>query len=64
MTKSQAIRAAIRALTRGPDDDPLLSMSGTVHDRLPADCSARFDHFLQETFIAAPESGSRGSTIR
>ncbi len=52
MTKSQAIRAAIRALTRGKDDDPLLSLSGMVHDRLPADVSEHFDRYLQETFVA------------
>ncbi len=40
MTKSQAIRAAIRALTRVGEDDPLLSLSGMVHDRLPRDCRA------------------------
>ncbi|MCK6556605.1 ribbon-helix-helix domain-containing protein [Candidatus Binatia bacterium] len=57
MTKSQALRAAIRALTRPPDDDPLLSLSGMVHDRLPPDCSERFDRYLQETFVAeAPAS--------
>lgn len=54
MTKSQAIRAAIRALTHARDEDPLLSLSGMVHDRLPADCSAHFDRYLQETFVAEP----------
>ncbi|HYD50239.1 MAG TPA: CopG family transcriptional regulator [Terriglobales bacterium] len=52
MTKSQAIRVAIRALTRSQDDEPLLSLSGAVYDDLPADCSARFDQYLQETFVA------------
>lgn len=58
MTKSQAIRAAIRALTHpGGDDDPLLSLSGMVHDRLPADVSEQFDRYLEETFVAeAPAS--------
>jgi hypothetical protein len=54
MTKSQAIRAAIRALTRPKGDDPLLSLSGMVHDRLPADVSEHFDRYLQETFVAEP----------
>ena len=54
MTKSQAIRAAIRALTRPKEEDPLLSLSGMVHDRLPPDCSERFDRYLQETFVAEP----------
>jgi hypothetical protein len=54
MTKSQAIRAAIRALTRIGEEDPLLSLSGMVHDRLPPDCSAQFDRYLEETFVAEP----------
>jgi hypothetical protein len=54
MTKSQAIRAAIRALTHGKEDDPLLSLSGMVHDRLPGDVSEHFDRYLQETFVAEP----------
>ena len=54
MTKSQALRAAIRALTRPPEEDPLLSLSGMVHDRLPPDCSEQFDRYLQETFVAEP----------
>lgn len=52
MTKSQAIRAAVRALTRPQAEDPLLSLSGMLHDRLPADCSEQFDRYLQETFVA------------
>jgi hypothetical protein len=52
MTKSQAIRAAIRALTTPAESDPLLSLSGMVHDRLPADVSENFDRYLQETFVA------------
>jgi len=54
MSKSQAIRAAIRALTQRADDDAILSLSGTVHDRLPADVSEQFDRYLQETFVAEP----------
>jgi hypothetical protein len=52
MTKSEAIRLAIRALTHVRGEDPLLSLSGMVHDRLPADCSEQFDRYLQETFVA------------
>lgn len=52
MTKSQAIRAAIRALTHSKEEDPLLSLSGMVQDRLPADVSEQFDRYLQETFVA------------
>jgi hypothetical protein len=54
MTKSQAIRAAIRGLTHGKEEDPLLSLSGMVHDRLPTDVSEHFDRYLQETFVAEP----------
>jgi hypothetical protein len=50
-TKSQAIRAAVRALTRQPDDDPLLELSGDI-DGLPADLSASFHRYLDETFVA------------
>ena len=52
MNKSQAVRAAIRALTRGKEEEPLLLLSGMVHDRLPADVSEHFDRYLQETFVA------------
>jgi hypothetical protein len=54
MTKSQAIRAAIRGLTHCKEEDPLLSLSGMVHDRLPTDVSEHFDRYLQETFVAEP----------
>jgi hypothetical protein len=50
-TKSQAIRVAIRALTRKPADDPLLGLSGDI-DGLPADLSANFQRYLEETFVA------------
>jgi hypothetical protein len=50
-TKSQAIRAAVRALTRKPADDPLLELSGDI-DGLPADLSASFHRYLDETFVA------------
>lgn len=52
MTKSDAIRAAVRALTLPKVEDPLLSLSGMIYDRLPADCSEQFDRYLQETFVA------------
>jgi hypothetical protein len=50
-TKSQALRAAVRALTHAHEEDPLLSISGMIHG-LPADCSEHFDQYLQETFVA------------
>ena len=50
-TKSQAVRAAVRALTRQPAGDPLLQLSGDI-DGLPADLSANFQRYLDETFVA------------
>lgn len=50
-TKSQAVRAAVRALTRKPADDPLLELSGDL-DGLPADVSANFRRYLDETYVA------------
>jgi hypothetical protein len=51
VTKSEAVRAAVRALTHSPADDPLLGMSGLV-DLGPADLSDRVDHYLEETHVA------------
>jgi hypothetical protein len=65
-TKSQAIRAAIRALTRKPADDPLLGLSGDI-DGLPADLSVNFQRYLDETFVAetpAPYRTSRRRSTR
>ncbi|HEV8471664.1 MAG TPA: hypothetical protein VGR82_02710 [Methylomirabilota bacterium] len=50
-TKSQAVRLAVRALTRSGGGDPLLRASGMI-DGLPSDLSAQFDHYLAETFVA------------
>lgn len=52
-TKSQAIRAAVRVLTRpeSTGTDPLLALSGAI-DGLPADFAARFQHYLGDTFVA------------
>jgi ribbon-helix-helix CopG family protein len=50
-TKSQAVRAAIRALTRPPAEDPILELSGML-DGLPEDVSANFDRYLTETYVA------------
>jgi hypothetical protein len=57
-TKSQAIRVAVRALTRKPADDPLLGLSGDI-DGLPADLSANFQRYLDETFVAESPAPSR-----
>jgi hypothetical protein len=51
---SQAVRVALRALTRaGREDDPLLAASGMI-DGLPADLSRRFDEHLAATYVAEP----------
>jgi hypothetical protein len=51
-TKSQAVRVAIRALTRADTGgDPLLAASGMI-DGLPPDLARAFDRYLEETFIA------------
>jgi hypothetical protein len=59
-SKSQAVRIALRALTRIPDEDPLLSASGMI-DELPQDLSENFARYLQETFIAEKKSRYRKS---
>ena len=61
--KSQAVRVAIRALTRAPADDPLLELSGDI-DGLPEDLSRRFDRYLTETFVAEPPAPSRARRRR
>jgi hypothetical protein len=65
-TKSQAIRTAVRALTRRPAKDPVLELSGDI-DGLPADLSREFDRYLNETFVAEPRAPyrvRRRSTVR
>jgi hypothetical protein len=62
-TKSQAIRAAVRALTRSRDEDPLLAASAML-DALPPDCSEQFDRHLEETFVAEKSARARGRTRR
>jgi len=62
-TKSQAVRVAIRALTRPAGEDPLLEASGMI-DGLPPDASSRFDRYLPETFIAEAPVAHRRSTRR
>ena len=57
-TKSQTIRAAIRALTQPPATDALSLMNGMI-DGLPADLSMHLDRYLNATFVAekAPRYG-------
>jgi hypothetical protein len=57
-TKSQAIRVAVRALTRRPAEDPLLELSGDI-DGLPPDLSRKFDRYLDETYVAEPRAAYR-----
>jgi hypothetical protein len=57
-SKSRAVRIAIRALTRKPEMDPLLSASGMIDD-LPEDLSDNFDRYFEETFIAEKQAGYR-----
>jgi hypothetical protein len=57
-TKSQAVRAALRALTRSADEDPLLAASGMV-DGLPPDLSRQLDRYLAQTFVAEPRAPYR-----
>jgi hypothetical protein len=57
--KSQAVRAAVRALTRSQEGgDALLAARGLI-DGLPRDMSARFDHYLQETYFAKTSRSPR-----
>jgi len=62
-TKSQAIRVAVRALTRRPAEDPLLELSGDI-DGLPSDLSEHFDRHLNETFVAEPRAPYRARRRR
>jgi len=62
-TKSQAIRVAIRALTRKPADDPLLGLSGDI-EGLPADLSSSFQRYFDETFVAESPAPCRTSRRR
>jgi hypothetical protein len=63
MNKSQAVRAAVRAITRAADEDPLLGLSGSIQG-LPHDASARIDEYLQETFVARPPQSQRPAKAR
>lgn len=63
-TKSQTIRAAVRALIRADEgDDPLLGASGMI-DGLPPDASTRFDEHLAATFVAERPPAYRGRRTR
>lgn len=51
LTKSRAIRLAVRALTRPAAEDPVLEVSG-MFDGLPLDVSEHFDRYLNQTYVA------------
>ena len=57
-TKSQAVRAAVRALTSARDEDPLLRASGSI-EGLPPDASEQFDRYVNESFVAEPRAPHR-----
>jgi hypothetical protein len=57
-SKSQAIRAAVRSLTRAPVEDPLLELSGDI-EGLPADASTNLRRYLDETYVAEPSASYR-----
>ncbi len=60
MTKSDAVRMAIRALTSSRStEDAVLSLSGILRDDLPADVAENFDRYLQETFVAEAPAAYR-----
>jgi hypothetical protein len=61
-TKSQAVRVAIRALTRTRESKSLLAASGFI-DGLPRDLSARFDRYLKDTYVVAKDR-RRARTVR
>jgi hypothetical protein len=65
VTKSQAVRAAVRILTRAPEEDPVLGLSGLV-DLGPADVSERVDDYLEEAHggEGSPGYGRRGRAGR
>jgi hypothetical protein len=60
-TKTQAVRVAIRILTKAEEEDPILSASGMI-EGLPEDLSEKFEQYLQETYVA--EKRQRYSRLR
>ncbi len=62
-TKSEAVRVAIRALTRKPSSDPLLSLSGCIVGG-PSDLSENVDRYLNETYVAEKAPRYRRSAAR
>ena len=63
MNKSQAVRVALRAITRAPAEDAVLGLSGFIQG-LPRDASAAIDTYLQETFVARPPRRPAKTRVR
>ena len=62
-TKSQAVRAAIRALLKAEEEDPLLAMSGMI-EGMPPDSSENLDRYLVETYVAEKSAPYRARRRR
>ncbi len=62
-TKSQLVRAALRAFLRTPESDPLLAASGMI-DGLPREASTRFDDYLNQTYVAERPPAYRARRAR
>jgi len=56
VTKSDAVRAAVKLLTRSEDDDPVLGLAGLA-DLGAADLSERVDEYLAGTHVG--EGGAK-----
>jgi hypothetical protein len=61
-TKSQAVRAAVRAVTRGRGDT-LLGLSGIIQG-LPPDASENHDRYLEEAFVVPKTPRRRRAASR
>jgi hypothetical protein len=57
LTKSQAVRQAIRLATKAPAQDPILDLIG-VFDGWPSDVSSRVDHYLNQADLAERKTKS------
>jgi hypothetical protein len=57
LTKSQAVRQAIRLATKTPAQDPILDLIG-VFDGWPSDVSSRVDHYLNQADLAERKTKS------
>ncbi|MGH7821300.1 MAG: CopG family transcriptional regulator [Candidatus Binatia bacterium] len=58
-TKSQAVRVAVRALTRPKEKDGILELAGMI-DGLPEDASEDFDRYLNETYVVSERQPAYG----